>query len=83
MWKIYDVTNGLGHTFCSDISTARRVLACIAKEIEKHQPEVTITLKGDSFTYGCFEWDAFYVYEIKEVDVWNRVPDNLAKYDYV
>ena len=83
MWKIYDVTNGLGHTFCNDIATARRVLSCIQKEIEKCQPHVTVTLRGDSFIYGCEEWDAFYVYEIKEVEVWNRVPDNLARYDYV
>ena len=81
MWKIYDVTNGLGHTYCSDIATARRVLDCIRKQIEAHVPEVEIALNGDSFTYkpiyGC------YTFRIEEVEVWNKVPDHLAEYDYV
>lgn len=80
MKKVYDVTNGLAHTFCADLLTARRVLSCIQKDVEKSNPDITVELRGDYFLYGCEEWDAFYVYEIKEVDVWERVPDNLAKY---
>lgn len=79
MWKIYDVTNGLGHTYCNDIVTARRVLACIQKEIEADMPGVNITLTGDSFVYNV--GFLMYVFEIKEVEVWNRVPDSLKMYD--
>ena len=81
MWKIYDVTNGLGHTFCNDISTARRVLACIMKEIERDVTEVEITLNGDSFSYYGPNLHRTYTFEIREVSVWNRVPDFLKKFD--
>ena len=80
MWKIYDVTNGLGHTFCNDILTARKVLAAFQKSIEDRVPNAEIHLYGDSFWYGSPSWDRGYTFLIKEVEAWNRVPDNLLKY---
>lgn len=81
MWKSYDVTNGLGHTYCNDILTARRVLACIQKSLEIEHNDVVISLHGDSFDYALPGWDTTMTYSIESIDVWNRVPDFLKKYD--
>ena len=81
MWKIYDVTNGLGHTFCNDIVTARNVLKAIYNELKSNCPSADITLReGVEIKYYLNAFTGPFYYEIKEVDVWNRVPDFLAKY---
>lgn len=81
MEKIYDVTDGLTHSYCKDIKTAREVLKAIYNRMKSDCPNISATLLGESEIkfYPSFNTGPLY-YEIKQVDLYDELPYFLRMY---